>query len=110
MLLLLPALLILSYFSLPHSSDTIPRRTATTSKPSEHEPNTDLDHDGLPDSVELRTFKERENFRRWFTWIAELQFYHLSDQWNLEQRDFAGECTTIGWSITLALRQTMPQA
>jgi uncharacterized protein YfaT (DUF1175 family) len=57
---------------------------------SEPELNTDLDHDGLPDSAELRTFNDRENFRRWFTWIAEMQFYNLSDQWNAEQRDCAG--------------------
>ncbi|HEY2961060.1 MAG TPA: DUF1175 family protein [Pyrinomonadaceae bacterium] len=56
------------------------------------EPNlaADLDHDGLPDVAELRTFNERENFRRWFTWIAEMQFYKLSDEWNTEQRDCAG--------------------
>lgn len=87
LLLLLPAFLILSYFSLAHSSDAPTPHTATT---SEHEPNTDLDHDGLPDSVELRTYNERENFRRWFTWVAEMQFYHLSDQWNSEQRDCSG--------------------
>ena len=89
LLLLVPTFLILSYFTLAHSSDT-PTPVATTSKRSEHEPNTDLDHDGLPDSVELRTFNERESFRRWFTWVAEMQFYHLSDQWNPEQRDCAG--------------------
>ena len=86
LLLLAPALLILSYFSLAHSNDA----PITTAKRSERESNSDLDHDGLPDSVELRTFNERENFRRWFTWVAEMQFYHLSDQWNPEQRDCAG--------------------
>jgi len=50
----------------------------------------DLDHDGLPDVTELRSFNDRENFRRWFTWIAEMQFYKLSDEWNTEQRDCAG--------------------
>jgi len=90
LLLLVPTLLILSYFTLAHSSDTPTPVATTTSKRSEHRPNTDLDHDGLPDSVELRTFNERENFRRWFTWVAEMQFYHLSDQWNPEQRDCAG--------------------
>jgi len=49
-----------------------------------------LDHDGLPDVAELRTFNDRENFRRWFTWVAEMQFYKPSDQWNTEQRDCAG--------------------
>mgnify|MGYP000920414266 CR=1 FL=1 len=32
----------------------------------------------------------RESFRRWFTALAELQFYRLSAQWNAEQRDCAG--------------------
>lgn len=50
----------------------------------------DLDHDGLPDISELRSFNDRENFRRWFTWLAELQFYKFSDEWNPEQRDCAG--------------------
>jgi len=51
---------------------------------------TDLDHDGFPDVAELNTFNDRESFRRWFTWVAEMQFYKLSDQWNPEQRDCAG--------------------
>ena len=50
----------------------------------------DLDHDGLPDAAELRSFNDRENFRRWFTSIAEMQFYKMSDTWNDEQRDCAG--------------------
>lgn len=50
----------------------------------------DLDHDGLPDAAELKTFNDRENFRRWFTWLAEMQFYKTSDSWNTEQRDCAG--------------------
>jgi uncharacterized protein len=50
----------------------------------------DSDNDGIPDVVELRTFQDRDNFRRWFTAIAETQFYQLSDQWNAEQRDCAG--------------------
>ena len=50
----------------------------------------DGDHDGIPDGAELRTFNDRESFRRWFTWIAEMQFYNLSNEWNSEQRDCAG--------------------
>jgi len=50
----------------------------------------DLDHDGLPDAAELTSFNDRANFRRWFTWIAEMQFYKMSDTWNEEQRDCAG--------------------
>ena len=56
----------------------------------EPNPDADLDHDGIPDVAELRTFNERESFRRWFTWIAEMQFYKLSDEWNKDQRDCAG--------------------
>jgi uncharacterized protein len=50
----------------------------------------DSDNDGVPDVAELRTFQDRDSFRRWFTAIAETQFYQLSDQWNAEQRDCAG--------------------
>ena len=50
----------------------------------------DSDNDGIPDVVELHAFQDRDNFRRWFTAIAEMQFYQLSDQWKIEQRDCAG--------------------
>jgi uncharacterized protein YfaT (DUF1175 family) len=50
----------------------------------------DSDNDGIPDVEELRTYQDRDAFRRWFTLIAENQFYRLSDQWKEEQRDCAG--------------------
>jgi uncharacterized protein len=50
----------------------------------------DSDNDGIPDVVELRTYQDRDSFRRWFTSVAEIQFYQLSEQWNAEQRDCAG--------------------
>jgi uncharacterized protein YfaT (DUF1175 family) len=50
----------------------------------------DSDNDGIPDAIELHTYQDRDSFRRWFTAIAETQFYQLSDQWNAEQRDCAG--------------------
>ena len=50
----------------------------------------DSDNDGIPDALELRTYQDRDAFRRWFTFIAENQFYRLSDQWNEDQRDCAG--------------------
>ena len=50
----------------------------------------DSDNDGIPDTIELRTYQDRDSFRRWFTAIAETQFYQLSDQWTAEQRDCAG--------------------
>jgi len=53
-------------------------------------PTADTDHDGLPDAAELSTFTDRQNFRTWFTSIAEMQFYRLSRQWNMDQRDCAG--------------------
>lgn len=89
LLLLMPAFLILSYCSLTRSTGA-PAHAPERIKRAEPELNADLDHDGLPDSAELRTFNDRENFRRWFTWVAEMQFYNLSDQWNAEQRDCAG--------------------
>ena len=50
----------------------------------------DSDNDGIPDIEELRTYQDRDSFRRWFTAIAENQFYQVSDQWNAEQHDCAG--------------------
>ncbi|HEY7182912.1 MAG TPA: DUF1175 family protein [Blastocatellia bacterium] len=50
----------------------------------------DSDGDGVPDVAELRSFDDRESFRRWFAYIAEMQFYKLSDAWNEDQRDCAG--------------------
>jgi uncharacterized protein YfaT (DUF1175 family) len=50
----------------------------------------DSDGDGIPDAAELRAFDDRESFRRWFTAIAELQFYRPSDEWDVAQRDCAG--------------------
>src|SRR6202008_4966339 len=50
----------------------------------------DSDNDGIPDVIELHTYQDRDSFRRWFTAIAETQFYQLSDQWNAEKRICAG--------------------
>jgi uncharacterized protein YfaT (DUF1175 family) len=50
----------------------------------------DTDNDGLPDRAELRSYNDRENFRRWFSAIAEAQFYEMSAAWNESQRDCAG--------------------
>ena len=55
-----------------------------------HSLSLDSDNDGLPDGAELESFMDRENFRSWFTLIAEGQFYQLSKDWNAEQRDCAG--------------------
>jgi uncharacterized protein YfaT (DUF1175 family) len=55
-----------------------------------HSVSLDADGDGIPDAAELQSFMDRENFRKWFTLIAEGQFYNQSEQWNAEQRDCAG--------------------
>jgi uncharacterized protein YfaT (DUF1175 family) len=62
----------------------------------------DSDNDGVPDVAELRTFQDRDSFRRWFTAIAENQFYEVSDQWNAEQRDCAG---LVRFAMREALRR-----
>jgi uncharacterized protein len=92
--------LLVSYFVLGRNrkSETIaanaPSKTSrTTISPLAHSARTaslDSDNDGLPDAAELQSFMDRQNFRQWFTLIAEAQFYNLSNQWNTEQRDCAG--------------------
>lgn len=62
----------------------------------------DDNRNGFPDGVELRSFEDKENFRKWFTAIAELQFYSLSDAWNSEQRDCAG---LVRFAMREALRR-----
>ncbi len=62
----------------------------------------DSDQDGFPDSVELTSASDRESFRKWFTAIAEMQFYQLSDAWNVEQRDCAG---LVRFAMREALRK-----
>ena len=90
-LLLAPLLFSLTGFRFLSLTPATPRKVEN--KPltkAESRPDPDVDHDGIPDTAELRTFNDRESFRRWFTWIAEMQFYKLSDEWNTEQRDCAG--------------------
>jgi uncharacterized protein len=62
----------------------------------------DEDADGLPDRAELRSSSDRESFRGWFTGLAELQFYDLSEQWNPAQRDCAG---LVRFAMREALRR-----
>lgn len=62
----------------------------------------DSQRDGIPDCIRLRSFNDRENFRRWFTGITELQFYHQSDAWKAEQRDCAG---LVRFALREALRE-----
>jgi uncharacterized protein YfaT (DUF1175 family) len=60
----------------------------------------DADRDGIPNGVELSSFNDRENFRVWFTGIAEMQFYEMSEAWNAEQRDCSG-LVRFAWRETL---------
>jgi hypothetical protein len=62
----------------------------------------DEDADGLPDGAELRSAADRESFRRWFTGLAEVQFYEPSREWNPEQRDCAG---LVRFALREALRR-----
>ena len=95
LLLVVPVVFSLTRFGFLSSTPATPLRPERKSENkrltrTELPPDADLDHDGVPDAAELRSFNDRENFRRWFTWIAEMQFYKLSDEWNTEQRDCAG--------------------
>jgi len=88
--------------SRPHHSKNIAAATVTSKpptadvRPESNSPSSnrteliDSDNDGIPDAIELRSFQDRDSFRRWFTAIAETQFYQLSDAWTAEQRDCAG--------------------
>jgi len=71
------------------ASPVKPTSAAPTAK-SENAISLDGDNDGIPDVAELQTYSDRENFRRWFTLIAEGQFYRLTPDWNADQRDCAG--------------------
>jgi uncharacterized protein YfaT (DUF1175 family) len=71
------------------SKNPVTSNHATSSNTS-YSVSLDSDNDGIPDAAELQSFMDRENFRRWFTLIAEAQFYRLSKEWNAEQRDCAG--------------------
>src|SRR5215467_11616110 len=75
--------------SKPAAEDAILGQPANSSSSNRAEL-IDSDNDGIPDVIELRSFQDRDSFRRWFTAIAETQFYQLSDQWSDDQRDCAG--------------------
>jgi uncharacterized protein YfaT (DUF1175 family) len=50
----------------------------------------DSDSDGFPDRAELRSYDDRQNFKKWFASIAEIQFYSTSEEWSENQQDCAG--------------------
>lgn len=86
----------------PVTRNINPTQPSTESAPPAALSWSDSDGDGIPDVAELRSFVDRENFRRWFTAIAEMQFYRLSHEWSAEQRDCAG---LIRFAWREALRQ-----
>jgi uncharacterized protein len=93
---LLPILLAsCDRLSAASSPRTAPRATKSLN------PMLDSDEDGIPDGAELRTANERESFRRWFTAIAESQFYKVNDDWIPAQRDCAG---LVRFALREALR------
>src|SRR5436309_2786393 len=73
-------------------------RAAVVTEPARWD---DSDSDGIPDREELRSFGDRESFRKWFTSIAEEQFYDASREWNADQRDCAG---LVRFALREALR------
>ena len=93
---------LMSYFSIDGTRSNIFGKrqtvsTSVTSRPAYQGPrpptnsfSLNSDNDGIPDAAELSSFRDRENFKRTFTGIAEMQFYRINDQWNGEQRDCAG--------------------
>ena len=102
LLLCFVIVLLGSYFSLatnrrvdysslrqPANDNSISYNHATGNTPT-RSASLDSDNDGIPNTAELQSFMDRENFRKWFTVIAEGQFYNLSEQWKAEQRDCAG--------------------
>jgi hypothetical protein len=104
LLLALAVVLLISYLSLgrsvarnhpranPEPSERYQKNPAPSAVGNHraHSVSLDSDNDGIPDAAELQSFMDRENFRQWFTAIAEGQFYRLSEQWNAEQRDCSG--------------------
>ncbi|HZH31753.1 MAG TPA: DUF1175 family protein [Pyrinomonadaceae bacterium] len=74
----------------PAPAPAAPSRPAPAASDARVFGSVDADDDGIPDRAELNSYGDRENFRRWFTALAEMQFYEPSKQWNAEQRDCAG--------------------
>ena len=53
------------------SADAMPNGRGVSSEPAWH----DSRGDGFPDSARLDRIQDRENFTRWFTFLAETQYY-----------------------------------
>ena len=96
-LLLCLSLVLVVYFALGRignrNNASVSHKPIPSTQPAKTNSNAvslDSDNDGIPDSAELQSYSDRENFRRWFTLIAEGQFYRQSLDWNAEQRDCSG--------------------
>src|SRR5688572_23641724 len=98
----LPAGILVTQAAAPDSPPPDAKTSATGigKKPADPAEWADIDRDGLPDRAELHSYQDRANFRNWFTAIAEMQFYRISDQWNQDQRDCAG-LVRFGWREAL---------
>ena len=99
-----PSLLLVTAISLSGCGRTR-RAKADTSHPRAAAPavawDVDSNNDGFPDSVQLHTGEDKRNFADWFTYVAEMQFYRMSDAWNPDQRDCAG---LVRFALREALR------
>ncbi|MBZ5552942.1 MAG: DUF1175 family protein [Acidobacteriia bacterium] len=67
-----------------------------------HTVSTDSNQDGFPDSFQLTSFTDRENFRRAFTSIADLQVRQMSPDWPAGEHHAAG---FVCFAIREALRR-----
>ncbi|MGH9768579.1 MAG: DUF1175 family protein [Blastocatellia bacterium] len=83
-------MVILAGFGCGKSPRAGTERAKTATPSSSVMARADSDDDGIPDAAELFSSDDRANFRRWFTHIAEMQFYKLSAAWKEDQRDCAG--------------------
>ena len=52
----------------------------------------DSDDDGVPDAAELSSSDDRDSYRRWFAYIAEMQFYKLSGRLERRSARLRGAC------------------
>jgi uncharacterized protein YfaT (DUF1175 family) len=66
----------------------------------------DIEREDFPDAVRLTSPVDQYNFRRWFTFIAELQFYRPSRRWNEVNYDCAG---LVRYAFVEALKKHTPQ-
>lgn len=102
------ACLVLGFFGLAACTDrrsaapSVAAATKSTADSSPAAAAVDADADGFPDAIELRGATDRENFRRWFTAIADRQYDEMSEAWNGEQRDCAG---LVRFALREALRR-----